>query len=91
MCLENIRAYSSAVRFGFENKDLEAALIFYNLVSITHYNYPSIPPDMVFVKAQIFLNKISELTEYAIVLRNVKTKGAISGKYYIAIAVARSL
>ena len=90
MRLENIRAYSSAVRFGFENKNLEAALIFYNLVSITHY-YPSIPPDMVFVNAQIPLDKISELTEYAIVLRNVKTKGAISGKYYIAIAVARSL
>ena len=33
-----------------------------------------------FVNAHIILDKISELTEYAIVLRNVETKGAINGK-----------
>ena len=68
-----------AVRFGFENEHLEAALDFFNEVCIAHY-YRSILPDTVFVNAQIPLDKISELTEYAIVLRNADSKGAINGE-----------
>ena len=68
-----------AVRFGFENEDLEAALDFFNEVCIAHY-YRSILPNTVFVNAQIPLDKISELTEYAILLRNADTKGAIDGE-----------
>ena len=68
-----------AVRFGFKGEDLDAALIFFDKVSIAHY-YPSILPDTVFVNAQIPLDKISELTEYAITLRNAHTKGVIDGK-----------
>ena len=68
-----------AVRFGFENKHLEAALIFFDEVCIAHY-YPSILPDTVFVNAQIPLDKISELTEYAITLRNADTKCVMDGK-----------
>ena len=58
-----------ASRFGFGPKDLEAALIFFDEVCIAHY-YPSILPDTVFVNAQIPLDKITELTEHAILLRN---------------------
>ena len=36
--------------------------------------------DVLFVNAHIILDMISELTEYAIVLRNAETKGAINGK-----------
>ena len=68
-----------ALRFDFENEDLEAALDFFNEVCIAHY-YRSILPDTVFVNAQIPLDKISELTEYAILLRNADTKGAIDGE-----------
>ena len=68
-----------ALRFDFENEDLEAALDFFNEVCIAHY-YRSILPDTVFVNAQIPLDKISELTEYAILLRNADTEGAIDGE-----------
>ena len=67
-----------AVRFGFKNEDLEAALVFFDKVCIAHY-YPSILPDTVFVNAQIPLDKISELTEYAITLRSTDPKGAVDG------------
>ena len=67
-----------AVRFGFKNEDLEAALVFFDEVCIVHY-YPSILPDTVFVNAQIPLDKISELTEYAITLRSTDPKGAVDG------------
>ena len=77
--LRKHECYLLAVRFGFEYKDLEAALIFFNEVCIAHY-YSSILPDIVFVNAQIPLDKISELTEYAIALRNAETEGAIDGK-----------
>ena len=68
-----------AVRFSFTNEDLEAALIFFDEVCIAHY-YPLILPDTVFVNAQIPLDKISELTEYAISLRDADTEGVIDGK-----------
>ena len=77
--LRKIECFKLAVRFGFESEDLEAALVFFNEVCIAHY-YPSILPDKVFVNAQIPLDKISELTEYAITLRNANIKGTIDGK-----------
>ena len=77
--LRKVECLKLAVRFGFESEDLEAALVFFNEVCIAHY-YPSILPEKVFVNAQIPLDKISELTEYAITLRNANTKGTIDGK-----------
>ena len=77
--LRKIECFKLAVRFGFESEDLEAALVFFNEVCIAHY-YPSILPDKVFVNAQIPLDKISELTEYAIILRNADAEGAVDGK-----------
>ena len=76
--LRKIECFKLAVRFGFESEDLEAALVFFNEVCIAHY-YPSIFPDKVFVNAQILLDKISELTEYAIILRNADAEGAVDG------------
>ena len=78
--LRKRECFMLAIRFGFENEDLEAALDFFNEVCIAHY-YRSILPDTVFVNAQIPLDKISELTEYAILLRNADTKGAIDGEW----------
>ena len=60
-----------AVRFGFDHNHLEAALNFFNEMCIAHC-YPSILPDTVFVNSQIPLDKISELTEHAIALRNAE-------------------
>ena len=77
--LRKIECFKLAVRFGFESEDLEAALVFFNEVCIAHY-YPSILPDEVFVNAQIPLDKISELTEYAIILRKADSVGAVDGK-----------
>ena len=58
-----------ATRFGYLLKDLEAALVFFDSVCIAHY-YPSILPNTVFVDAQIPLDKITELSQHAIFLRN---------------------
>ena len=58
-----------ATRFGYLLKDLEAALVFFDNVCIAHY-YPSILPNTVFVDAQIPLDKITELSQHAIFLRN---------------------
>ncbi|XP_064394889.1 uncharacterized protein LOC135342162 isoform X2 [Halichondria panicea] len=58
-----------ATRFGYFLKDLEAALVFFDSVCIVHY-YPSILPNTVFVDAQIPLDKITELSQHAIFLRN---------------------
>ena len=68
-----------AQRLGFNDQDLEKALAFFNDVCIAHY-YPSILPDTVFVNAQIPLDKVSELIEYAIILRIADTRSSISGK-----------
>ena len=62
-----------ATRFGYLLKDLEAALVFFDNVCIAHY-YPSILPNTVFVDAQIPLDKITELSQYAIFLRNAEVK-----------------
>ena len=62
-----------ATRFGYLLKDLEAALVFFDSVCIAHY-YPSILPNTVFVDAQIPLDKITELSQHAISLRNAEVK-----------------
>ncbi|XP_064394910.1 uncharacterized protein LOC135342168 isoform X2 [Halichondria panicea] len=62
-----------ATRFGYLLKDLEAALVFFDNVCIAHY-YPSILPNTVFVDAQIPLDKITELSQHAIFLRNAEVK-----------------
>ncbi|XP_064394894.1 uncharacterized protein LOC135342165 isoform X2 [Halichondria panicea] len=62
-----------ATRFGYLLKDLEAALVFFDNVCIVHY-YPSILPNTVFVDAQIPLDKITELSQHAIFLRNAEVK-----------------
>ena len=62
-----------ANRFGYLLQDLEAALVFFDNVCIAHY-YPSILPNTVFVDAQIPLDKITELSQHAISLRNAEVK-----------------
>ena len=61
-----------ATRFGYVLQDLEAALVFFDSVCIAHY-YPSILPNTVFVDAQIPLDKITELSQHAIFLRNARS------------------
>ncbi|XP_064400877.1 uncharacterized protein LOC135347002 isoform X2 [Halichondria panicea] len=62
-----------ATRFRYALQDLEAALVFFDNVCIAHY-YPSILPNTVFVDAQIPLDKITELSQHAISLRNAEVK-----------------
>ncbi|XP_064400932.1 uncharacterized protein LOC135347046 isoform X2 [Halichondria panicea] len=62
-----------ATRFHYVLQDLEAALVFFDNVCIAHY-YPSILPNTVFVDAQIPLDKITELSQHAISLRNAEVK-----------------
>ncbi|XP_064395955.1 uncharacterized protein LOC135342984 isoform X6 [Halichondria panicea] len=62
-----------ATRFGYVLQDLQAALVFFDNVCIAHY-YPSILPNTVFVDAQIPLDKITELSQHAISLRNAEVK-----------------
>ncbi|XP_064400941.1 uncharacterized protein LOC135347047 isoform X3 [Halichondria panicea] len=62
-----------ATRFRYVLQDLEAALVFFDNVCIAHY-YPSILPNTVFVDAQIPLDKITELSQHAISLRNAEVK-----------------
>ncbi|XP_064400928.1 uncharacterized protein LOC135347044 isoform X8 [Halichondria panicea] len=62
-----------ATRFRYALQDLEAALFFFDEVCIAHY-YPSILPNTVFVDAQIPLDKITELSQHAISLRNAEAK-----------------
>ena len=67
-----------ATRFGYVLKDLEAALVFFDSVCIAHY-YPSILPNTVFVDAQIPLDKITELSQHAISLRDPEVKSNTGG------------
>ena len=64
-----------ATRFHYVLQDLEAALVFFDNVCIAHY-YPSILPNTVFVDAQIPLDKITELSQYAISLRTPEVKSS---------------
>ena len=67
-----------ATRFGYVLQDLEAALVFFDSVCIAHY-YPSILPNTVFVDAQIPLDKITELSQHAISLRDPEVKSSTGG------------
>ena len=57
----------------FDQEALEAALVYFNEMCIAHY-YPEILPDIVFVDPQVPLDKVSELTQFAIFLRGAKEK-----------------
>ena len=56
---------------GFHPDALVAALMYFDEMCIAHY-YPEILPDIVFVDPQVPLDKISELTQHAISLRNAR-------------------
>ena len=56
---------------GFQSAVLDAALDFFDEVCIAHY-YPMVLPNTVFVDPQVPLDKVSELTEHAISLREAK-------------------
>ena len=58
-----------AQQLGFDPSALDAALDYFNDMCIVHY-YPHILPDTVFVDPQVPLDKVSELTQYAVSLRN---------------------
>ncbi len=58
-----------AQQLGFDPSALDAALDYFDDMCIVHY-YPHILPDTVFVDPQVPLDKISELTQYAVSLRN---------------------
>ena len=58
-----------AQQLGFDPSALDAALDYFDDMCIVHY-YPHILPDTVFVDPQVPLDKVSELTQYAVSLRN---------------------
>ena len=60
-----------AQRLGFRSESVDAALDFFDEVCIAHY-YPMVLPNTVFVNPQVPLDKVSELTEHAISLREAK-------------------
>ena len=60
-----------AQRIGFRSESVDAALDFFDEVCIAHY-YPMVLPNTVFVNPQVPLDKVSELTEHAISLREAK-------------------
>ena len=62
-----------ARNLGFDRDALEAALEYFDEMCIAHY-YPEILPDIVFVDPQVPLDKVSELTQFAISLRDAKGK-----------------
>ena len=62
-----------AQNLGFDRDALEAALEYFDEMCIAHY-YPEILPDIVFVDPQVPLDKVSELTQFAISLRDAKGK-----------------
>ena len=59
-----------AQQLGFDPSALDAALDYFNGMCIVHY-YPHILPDTVFVDPQVPLDKVSELTQHAVSLRDV--------------------
>ena len=62
---------SLAQHLGFRSESVDAALDFFDEVCIAHY-YPMVLPNTVFVNPQVPLDKVSELTEHAISLREAK-------------------
>ena len=72
-----------ARNLGFDQDALEAALEYFDEMCIAHY-YPEILPDVVFVDPQVPLDKVSELTQFAISLRDAKGKKTASSRCAIA-------
>ena len=58
-----------AQQLGFHPSALDAALDYFNDMCIVHY-YPHILPHTVFVDPQVPLDKVSELTQHAVSLRD---------------------
>ena len=72
-----------AQTLGFDRDALEAALEYFDEMCIAHY-YPEILPDVVFVDPQVPLDKVSELTQFAISLRDAKGKKTAPSRCAIA-------
>ena len=72
-----------AQNLGFDQDALEAALEYFDEMCIAHY-YPEILPDIVFVDPQVPLDKVSELTQFAISLRDAKGKKIAPSRCAIA-------
>ena len=76
--LRKIECLELAQHLGFHPDALEAALVYFDEMCIAHY-YPKILPHIVFVDPQVPLDKVSELTQHAISLREAKEgKGVVS-------------
>ena len=76
--LRKIECLELAQHLGFHPDALEAALVYFDEMCIAHY-YPKILPNIVFVDPQVPLDKVSELTQHAISLREAKEgKGVVS-------------
>ena len=76
-----------SLHLGFDVDALGAALVYFDKMCIVHY-YPEILPDIVFVNPQVPLDKVSELTQHAISLREAidskdtpRTTSAVSAKW----------
>ena len=76
--LRKVECIELAHYLGFHPDALEAALVYFDEMCIAHY-YPKILPNIVFVDPQVPLDKVSELTQHAISLREAKEgKGVVS-------------
>ena len=76
--LRKVECIELAQYLGFHPDALEAALEYFDDMCIAHY-YPKILPNIVFVDPQVPLDKVSELTQHAISLREAKEgKGVVS-------------
>ncbi|XP_064400845.1 uncharacterized protein LOC135346993 isoform X5 [Halichondria panicea] len=62
-----------AQQLGFHPSALDAALDYFNDMCIVHY-YPHILPHTVFVDPQVPLDKVSELTQHAVSLRDQRKR-----------------
>ena len=71
--LRKVECIELAHYLGFHPDALEAALVYFDEMCIAHY-YPEILPDIVFVDPQVPLDKVSELTQFAISLREASGK-----------------
>ncbi len=68
-----------AQQLGFDSSALDAALDYFNATCIVHY-YPVILPDIVFVDPQVPLDKVSELTQHAVALRDATSPHSTHAK-----------
>ena len=66
--LSKIECLEMASMLGFRERDLEAALKFFNKLNVIKYS-PEVLPDVVFIDSQIPLEKVSELIRKSYLLR----------------------